>query len=105
MKKFIMLSSGALLVFVTLISGCGRSGIDHYAYELAALHCEIKKVNHEMRNTKIASPEFREIKEHLNELSRKQRILSEEALTKVIDKDDLEKFNTLFNQYVKDCEE
>ena len=104
MKKFLILCSGIFVVLM-FISGCGRSGIDHYAYELAALHCEIKKVNHEMRNTKIASPEFREIKEHLNELSRKQRILSEEALTKVIDKDDLEKFNTLFNQYVKDCEE
>ncbi|MHC1775525.1 MAG: hypothetical protein AB9834_08940 [Lentimicrobium sp.] len=104
MKRFTIFCSGALFA-IMLIPGCGRSGIDHYAFELAALHCEIKRVNHEMRNTKIAGPEFIQIKEHLKDLRSKQRALSEEALTKVTNKDDLEKFNTLFNQYVKECEE
>ncbi|HPQ88324.1 MAG: hypothetical protein M9926_15350 [Lentimicrobium sp.] len=104
MKRFIILYSGVLFA-IMLIPGCGRSGIDHYAYELAALHCEIKKVNNELRNTKIAGPEFSQIKEHLKDLRSKQRDLSEEALAKVTDKEDLEKFNTLFNRYVKECEE
>lgn len=104
MKKILILCSGIFVVLM-FISGCGRSGIDHYAYELATLHCEIKKVNNEMRITKISSPEFLEIKEQLEDLRRKQHVLSEEALTTIASTDDLEKFNTLFNQYVKDCEE
>jgi hypothetical protein len=104
MKRFIVFCSGVLFATM-LLPGCGRSGIDHYAFELAALHCEIKKVNNEIRNTKISSPEFTEIKEHLKDLRSKQRALSDEALTKVTNNDELEKFNTLFNQYVKECEE